>query len=529
MNDRSTWRSQLQKQAVGLINEDTTAIELTSQLDFGYVKHDDRYANWHASTPLLPLVRALFLREIEDYSTSQLHRHLTNHPSDAEALGFDDVPARTTIGRAWRERFGDSLKQTIEYNAQQIRALAHEQGSSIGLNAVKPEDKQGTSRRTQDRFIAEKSKEVTEEMQRLVFPAFEFDRAENATHETETFLELQSHMSLSGSAAESGTDLYADDTGRENGAPDGDTHLHNIKQLGSDAIQEMVDEGIGRMVHEAKHHLEFDRPADVAIDMTYIAYYGERDELEMVMGAPPSKAYDWCYKFATLTVVGENVKFTLAMRPVEKGDRIGEIVRELFWRAREHVSIGTVYADSEFCAADTIHALEEAGVQYVIPSPKNQRVKRAITRMQQDVEVVQGYTIYGPVLGSGTHQRAETNLVLIPSSADEDKTVAFITNKDVDDEIELDRRETEGVINRYRRRWGIENSYKTIKDFLAWTTSKDFSVRLFYFGFSVLLYNMWLIVDLLVQLSLDIEHRYKPRVTAKRFLNLARKQLVGIG
>jgi hypothetical protein len=36
---------------------------------------------------------------------------------------------------------------------------------------------------------------------------------------------------------------------------------------------------------------------------------------------------------------------------------------------------------------------------------------------------------------------------------------------------------------------------------------------------------MWLLVDLLVQLSLDIEHRYKPRVTAKRFLNLARKQL----
>jgi hypothetical protein len=36
---------------------------------------------------------------------------------------------------------------------------------------------------------------------------------------------------------------------------------------------------------------------------------------------------------------------------------------------------------------------------------------------------------------------------------------------------------------------------------------------------------MWLLVDLLVQISLDVEHRYKPRVTAKRFLNLARKHL----
>lgn len=36
----------------------------------------------------------------------------------------------------------------------------------------------------------------------------------------------------------------------------------------------------------------------------------------------------------------------------------------------------------------------------------------------------------------------------------------------------------DGVIQRYSRRCGIENSYKTIK---------DFSVRLFYFGFAELL------------------------------------------
>jgi len=89
---------------------------------------------------------------------------------------------------------------------------------------------------------------------------------------------LQSHIGLSASAAKSGTDLFADDTPRD-GAPDGDTHLYNIKRLDPDEIQAMVDKGISRMVHEAKHHLEFDRPAEVAIDVTYIACYGDRDEL----------------------------------------------------------------------------------------------------------------------------------------------------------------------------------------------------------------------------------------------------------
>lgn len=526
---RSSGCTELQKQALEALGGDAETVQLVSQLDFGNVEHNDEYADWHASSPLLPMVRALFVKELEGWSFSELHRHLESQPEDATALGFDDIPSRTTFGRAWRDRFDDQLRHTIEYNARTIRELANEQGCPIGLNAIEPEEKDDVSDRTEDRFINRKAKEVTEEMQRLVFPAFDFDRAENAHYDTNAFCELQSHLGLSSSAAESGTDLFADDTMRDEGAPDADTHLHNIKHLDPDEIQQMVTEGIGRMVSKAKQHLQFDRPSEVAIDMTYVAYDGERDELEMVMGAPRTKAYDWCYKFATLTVVGENVKFTLAMRPVQKGELVGTIVSDLLEQAREHVSIKTVYADSEFCSVASLRALEEANCEYVIPSPKNKRVKREIEGMDRDVKVKSEYGIYGAIPGGGTQERAEPDLVLLPSTIEEGKTVAFVTNKDVDDETSYDRQLAKRVILRYDRRWGIENSYKTIKDFLAWTTSKDFSVRLFYFGFAVLLYDMWLLVDLIVQVSLDIEHRYKPRVTAKRFLNLVRKQLTGIG
>jgi len=149
--------------------------------------------------------------------------------------------------------------------------------------------------------------------------------------------------------------------------------------------------------------------------------------------------------------------------------------------------------------------------------------------MGRDVKVKSEYGIYGAVPGGGTQERVETNLILLPSIAYEEMMVAFVRNKNVGDDISYDREVAKGVVSRYSRRWGIENSYMMIKDFLAWTRSKNFSVRLFYFGFAALLYDMWLLVDLIVQVSLDIEHRYKPRVTAERFLNLARKQLTGIG
>ena len=79
------------------------------------------------------------------------------------------------------------------------------------------------------------------------------------------------------------------------------------------------------------------------------------------------------------------------------------------------------------------------------------------------------------------------------SSEEIDETVVFITHKAVDD------RRAKSTISRYQRHWGIENSYETIKEFLAQTMSKTYVVRLFYFAFAVLLYNCWLLVDVLVR------------------------------
>lgn len=51
-------------------------------------------------------------------------------------------------------------------------------------------------------------------------------------------------------------------------------------------------------------------------------------------------------------------------------------------------------------------------------------------------------------------------------------------------------------------------------------------MRLFHFGFAMLLYDMWLLVDLLVQLSLGVvEFRTKPRVIAPRFRGFLQRRL----
>ena len=90
----------------------------------------------------------------------------------------------------------------------------------------------------------------------------------------------------------------------------------------------------------------------------------------------------------------------------------------------------------------------------------------------------------------------------------------------------MDRRWAKTQMRRYRRRGGIETAYSNIKEFAPWTTSTEFSIRLFHFGFAVLLYDLWLLVDFLVRTSIDIvEFRTKPRVRAPRFRGFLRREV----
>ena len=64
-----------------------------------------------------------------------------------------------------------------------------------------------------------------------------------------------------------------------------------------------------------------------------------------------------------------------------------------------------------------------------------------------------------------------------------------------------------GLANRlfmlYSKRWGIETSFRVKKhSYRPKTTSKNYVIRLFYFLLSVLLYNLWILADVLLWLSL---------------------------
>jgi hypothetical protein len=297
--------------------------------------------------------------------------------------------------------------------------------------------------------------------------------------------------------------------------------------------------------------------AQVALDMTYVAYYGDRDEMKWVQGAPDDKGYDWCHKFATVVIVGDNTHYVVGVSPLGSAEYadtnahpgagnsyyVGDVARRLLSIADEYVNIQRVYADREFYAADAIRALEDRDLNYVIPVIKDRhRVKPICDEFDNlksgyDEEkdtplyVKRGHVLHGSVKREVTNTKVSTNLVVLPpdeddEANDEDSPQAFATNLDVSDEVALDRRWAAEQIEKYSNRGAIENSYSSIKKAAAWTTSKAFEVRWFHFAFGCVVYNMWLLVDFLTQDRIGvIETRKKPRITLSRFLDWLDKEL----
>ena len=347
----------------------------------------------------------------------------------------------------------------------------------------------------------------------------------------------------------------------------GETLLNALHELGIHEVTEMVNEAAKRALMRIKPYAEFPEPVFLAIDITYLGYYGDREEMEWV-GTPDYKRFSWCHKFATATLVGDGVHMVTAMLPVgnpkvtdndaypgneEKSLVHGDVVRELLDITSEYVTPRRVYADRGFASADVIRAFEERNLKYLMPAPRNKRtkpwLKRNVNMEQGILATKRDWAVYGPVKHGVSNDRVTTNLIGIPGELDDDQygfgeeqyedgddddddeedkdpaPVPFYTNLYVSDELAIDRRSVKRIVETYNRRGGIETAYKKIKEFAAWTTSKEFEIRNFHFGFAVLLYNAWLMVDFLVQVGLDVEFRSKPRIGAERFRAYLRRQL----
>jgi len=177
-------------------------------------------------------------------------------------------------------------------------------------------------------------------------------------------------------------------------------------------------------------------------------------------------------------------------------------VADLVKYAQERIEIGVLCIDRGFYSVNVFKTLNSLGVKYVIPAVLNPRNVWNM-RGQQPPKII-------PITIGGDKGKmsVSANLVVVLDKDMEKR--GFVTNMD------LDRMHTRKLSALYSKRWGIETSYRVKKDFRPKTTSKNYVIRLFYFLFSVCLYNLWELVNVILAL-IDLVDPKTPVIAAKLF------------
>ena len=207
----------------------------------------------------------------------------------------------------------------------------------------------------------------------------------------------------------------------------------------------------------------------------------------------------------------------LDARPVRKGERRLKIVEDLLNSAEVFVHVDNVLMDCEFDSQHVLEMISQHGLSYVVPkrmqTSEKARAKRLLQRDQDRYETDRK-------LHLGKNEWHETTLIYRRkenSEHDDHRQYSvFMTNCG------------SGHLTEYGYHWEIESGYRSIKRFMAATTSKYFGLRFFHFAFACLLYSSWRGVDFLVQVELIDEYEHSPTVTADNTLTLLETE-TGIG
>lgn len=309
-----------------------------------------------------------------------------------------------------------------------------------------------------------------------------------------------------------------------------------------------TESGIEEQVEMLQERGMLDRPVDICIDGTARDYNNRNDtdveEPDGVLHRYPKYETGYAWEDITVTAIYRGRAIVLGSISKVKADSQFQCVRYLIDRARDLVNVRNVYADSEFGTRKICSYINHCGLDYVIKKRKTATVKSFFNEAEGRADWTD-YKIEG-----GDHKKHKTSLLAlekvsksvtkkgeqrrekeddggsvqatlpemgVPDEDDEDggediEFASFITSLDVEARgthpMKVGPRRAEhtvfGVGQLYRKRWSIETAFRDIKqNFKAKPRSRCLGIRRFFWMLCLLLYNCWVVLNLIVANEMD--------------------------
>jgi len=434
---------------------------------------------------------------------TQLEKYLKKHKKERLKLELDSVPNQRTISYFINEILDKESKEDIDFIVQKINEISEKFGIILDITLLKPE-KQDKIKSTRAFYHNKnlKTKEISKLFKKRFSSVIDLNVNINSLYSKNDFINLLLHMCNTNDFAENGSHTLKINRDK---IPDGDTLLYHLKNYNDiDQIKRMFITMFEMIWESARKANHFPIIVDCSIDYTPWHFYGDKNA-SMITEMKPDRGTTHCYKFATINISEKNQKFTLLAIPVGPFDNKEEILKTLLNYAKQRVKIRRLYVDRGFFDSNSIALFKRYQIKFLMPCTANERIKEVLEIVPAP-SVIKDYEMKNVLF----------NVVVV--NDDEGNKRAFATNIDFNEnEVGL----SEKLFLLYGKRWTIETSYRVKKhSFRPQTTSKNYFIRLFYFLFSALMYNLWLLVDILICLTILGFFNGKHIITSKYFGNM---------
>ncbi len=221
---------------------------------------------------------------------------------------------------------------------------------------------------------------------------------------------------------------------------------------------------------------------ELAIDFHDEPFYGKDADLRAVTcSGRAKKGTTHFIRIASAYVIWRQVRLTLAVRYVLPEEETLAILKQLLARVKaHHFSCKVLYLDKGFAASPIIEYLTTQKQPAIIACPIRGKTggTRALCKGRKSYRTAYTFT-------SGTSANLALVATLVPDKTGQRrrKWLAYIV-------IYLDWTPRK-IYQRYRRRFGVECSYRLLRRVRASTTSRNPAVRFFLLGVGLLLVNIW--------------------------------------
>jgi putative transposase len=224
---------------------------------------------------------------------------------------------------------------------------------------------------------------------------------------------------------------------------------------------------------------------EVAIDTHDEPFYGKTPELRAHTCKTRAKdGTTHFFRIASAYVIWREVRLTLALTYVLPEDSLPQVVDKLLTQLKQIGLHATVlYLDKGFCSGEVMGYLQRTEQAAVLACPIRGKQGGIRGLCQGRGSFSTDYTFT-----DGTLAR----LVLVDTRVRDPKTkrkhrkwLAFVT-------VHLDWTPRQ-VYTKYRRRFGIESSYRLLRQVKVLTNSRNPALRFFLLGLGLLMQNVWVL------------------------------------